>query len=357
MTTVQPVAPGSSVTRSSGYIVGPLYDSLLFILTPLLFVLVVTFLHYSGMQAWNAGFLGRSDVDVDFLLFSFGYVITMAHLVAVFYRSHLNRSIFPQFKARFTIVPILLFVGLYTLDAFYLVMIVFLRWFDVYHSSLQTFGFGRLYDMRAGNDPDAGRRLDYFLALLTYSGPIFAGVSLFQHIRFFEKFETLGLPALAAVPGWAMENQESITMTVLGGGILFLAYYVYRYWRLYQDGYNVSWQKVTLHVSLLICSVYAWGFNTFGQAFFIMESYHAVQYFALVWWSEKKNMQRVIGCERVSWGRQLAFLFFLVPCLAFGFFAFFSANTRLIFCILMVPEFLHYWYDGFVWSVRKKQIS
>jgi hypothetical protein len=32
-----------------------------------------------------------------------------------------------------------------------------------------------------------------------------------------------------------------------------------------------------------VCSIYAWGFNPFGLAFFIMNVFHAWQYFALIW--------------------------------------------------------------------------
>ena len=56
-------------------------------------------------------------------------------------------------------------------------------WWDVYHSSLQTFGFGRIYDAKQGNNPHAGRKLDIAMNLFLYVGPVLAGAQFAQHIR------------------------------------------------------------------------------------------------------------------------------------------------------------------------------
>jgi hypothetical protein len=47
---------------------------------------------------------------------------------------------------------------------------VLATFWDVYHSALQTFGFARIYDRKAGNDPMVGRRLDWHLNQLLYAG-------------------------------------------------------------------------------------------------------------------------------------------------------------------------------------------
>ena len=56
-----------------------------------------------------------------------------------------------------------------------------------------------------------------------------------------------------------------------------------RYRGYQRQGYRVSMQKVWLLASTALCSIYTWGFDSFGQAFFIMNFFHAWQYFALVW--------------------------------------------------------------------------
>lgn len=62
-------------------------------------------------------------------------------------------------------------------------------WWDVYHSALQTFGIGRIFDAKAGNDPEAGRALDLVLSLLLYAGPIACGSMLLYHASLLYSFE------------------------------------------------------------------------------------------------------------------------------------------------------------------------
>jgi hypothetical protein len=66
---------------------------------------------------------------------------------------------------------------------------VLVTFWDVYHSALQTFGFARIYDARAGNDPAVSRRLDWWLNQLFYVGPILAGATMMDHFEDFEEFE------------------------------------------------------------------------------------------------------------------------------------------------------------------------
>ena len=68
---------------------------------------------------------------------------------------------------------------------------VLATFWDVYHSSLQTFGLGRLYDKIAGNDPRVGRRLDIALNLYIYAGPIAAGATLMDHVDDFAEFKAV----------------------------------------------------------------------------------------------------------------------------------------------------------------------
>ncbi len=72
--------------------------------------------------------------------------------------------------------------------------------------------------------------------------------------------------------------------------------------RLARAGSRGSTQKITLHVLTGIASIYAWGFNPFGHGFFAMNFFRAWQYFAIVWSTDKKNVQRVFGVSAVPAG-------------------------------------------------------
>ena len=116
-------------------------------------------------------------------------------------------------------------------------------------------------------------------------------------------------------------------------------------------------QKVVLLVATGFCSIYTWGFNSFGEAFFIMNLFHAVQYFGLVWGSENKSMQKLFRLDGVSGGKLLTLVLFLSMAFGYGYFAqAIDGQVRSLLAITLVCSIMHFWYDGFVWSVRKRQI-
>ncbi|MFT5131577.1 MAG: hypothetical protein ACI9SC_000035, partial [Gammaproteobacteria bacterium] len=282
-----------------------------------------------------------------------------AHLFIVFFRSHGNRKIFKLYPYRFTLVPIVL-AALINSSLFFGVLILILAsWWDVYHSSLQTFGLGRIYDKKAGNaNMNIGRRLDYFLNLSLYVGPIFAGWALMPHMKVFNGYEQINDQSfLIQIPDLVFQYKSNITEFVFLIGLPFLIFYLYSYWRFYKAGYAISFQKIALLTCTAICSISAWGFNSFGQAFVIMNFFHAIQYFAIVWHFEKKNMQKSFGQEGKKRGVINTFLIFILIGISAGYFL--ETNMfyyESIFAVALTVSIMHFWYDSFIWSVRKSQV-
>ena len=181
--------------------------------------------------------------------------------VIVFFRSHGNPDIFRLHPFRFVWIPPLLYLALLSSRWILVSAAVLVTFWDVYHSALQTFGLARIYDRRQGNDPNVGRRLDWWLNLLLYAGPILAGVTMIDHFDDFEQFETVGATFFTAVPAFMTGHQRYFTWAVVVGGSLFLTYYVFAYAKLSKQGYCVSPLKTFLLASTGFCSIYTWGFN------------------------------------------------------------------------------------------------
>lgn len=145
-----------------------------------------------------------------------------------------------------------------------------------------------------------------------------------------------------------------MSWVVLSVGAAFLVAYVMVYWRLAQRGYKPPWLKIWLVGSTGFVSIYTWGFNSWGEAFLIMNLFHGVQYLALVWAMEKQR----IG-ERFRLGRRpgLALAIYLGGVAAYGFAVqILDADVTHLWAITIVVSLMHFWYDAFVWSVRKAQI-
>lgn len=348
-------AKGDSGPRS-GFIVSPFFDCLFFIFAPVLALVIGYGVAYTPVarQPWPPWVVheGISGALLQMVVF--------AHLILVFFRSHGNRHIFALYPIRFTVVPLLLFLGCWQSWQILVCTSVLATWWDVYHSGLQTFGLGRIYDMRAGNDAQAGRRLDYFLNLLLYVGPILGGAALMDHVNDFKEFGVpeVGWTTLASIPMWVAPRRTELHNLALAVAIPFLLYYLWAYWKLTRSGYRVSWQKVTLYVVTGAVSLFSWGYNGFGQAFLIMNFFHAWQYFAIVWWSENKNLSERFGVAHWRLGKPITFaiVFGSVGLYAIWSYGDPGKNTAVL-AVTLVVSIMHFWYDGFIWSVRKKQIA
>jgi len=337
--------------KRSTYIVGPAYDWAFFLLPPVVALLLG--IAVSGTWLTNAVVLW-SEQQVTPLGVALG-VLIQAHLVIVLLRSHGNRSVLRRHPYRFTLVPGLVLMGMLVSPVVAVACSVLATFWDVYHSGAQTFGFGRIYDAKRGNDPHEGRRLDFVLNQLLYAGPIVAGATMMDHVEDFTEFDAVGVALFTRVPALMSGHQAVLAKLVLGLGTVFVAYYLWSSVRMARRGRAVSWQKVVLLTSTGLVSIYTWGFNTWGEAFLIMNVFHAVQYFGIVWASERGNMQRLFRLERVRGGRVLTWWLFVGLALAYGLAVEAWGDGRSIawWSVTIVVSLMHFWYDGFIWSVRR----
>jgi hypothetical protein len=122
-------------------------------------------------------------------------------------------------------------------------------------------------------------------------------------------------------------------------------------------GYSPSPHKVFLLAGTALCSIVTWGWNSWGEAFFIMNAFHAVQYLALVWSTEGERLTTRMSLHRFAFGRPLVLALFLGSVVAYGAAVeLMDADIDTLWAITMVVSLMHFWYDAFIWSVQKKQI-
>ncbi len=286
--------------------------------------------------------------------------LTHAHLAAVFIRSHGNRQVLRLHPVRFWVVPVVLWVAIVASAWIAVAASVVATFWDVWHSGAQTFGFARIYDRNAGRPPTDGRTLDFWLNQLLYAGPILAGVSLMDHavvLGDFEEFDDPLSKLLSVVPIEAEGHASTLTWVVLVSGTTFVAFYVFRTLRAARLGRGPSKLSVFLVASTGLCSIYTWGLNSWGEAFFIMNFFHAVQYLGLVWAVERRNMTRSLRLEGRPWGGPVLLVLYLGTLLGYGVWVeLLDADITWLWALTMVVSLMHFWYDAFIWSVRKNQI-
>lgn len=343
-----------STQARSPYIVGKRYDWAFFLAPPLAAMLV-------GVALGPTSLANRPIDDDGSTVSSFFLgALIHAHLVAVFVRSHGNPALRRRFPIRFFVVPVALLLAIVASPWVAVTAMVVATFWDVWHSGAQTFGFARIYDRNWGADTHRGRTLDFWLNQLLYAGPVLAGATLMDHLLVLEEFEIFDgeiADFLVLVPARAEGYASTLAWVVVLLGTAFVAYYLYAQWRAFVAGHPISPLKVYLLASTAFCSIVTWGFNPWGQAFFIMNAFHAVQYLALVWAVEGKRMTAALKLGRLPFGRPVAAAAFLGAVFFYGFSVeIFEPSSEIFWAVTIVVSLMHFWYDAFLWSVQKKHI-
>nr|MBI1228772.1 hypothetical protein [Cytophagales bacterium] len=353
---IDSIPVNSGEIKNDGYIVSKLYDWIWFIGAPTIGLITAFILLFTGVAEIEI----ELSEDHHYSLFDLSMsVFLTGHLVLVFFRSHGNSKIFALHPIRFTLIPILLliYMNYSATGILYLYVIAFL--WDAHHSAAQTFGLGRIYDMRMGNHQQVGRRLDYFLNLFIWVGPILAGASLIDYSNTF--FNDLLYPAgfeMKELPTTVYNHKSDITKLVFVIGIPLLAYYLFEYWKYYKRGYLISVNKVVLYVTTALISIFSWGFNTLGEAFFVMNFFHAWQYFAIVWAFEKKSITNIFRLSKFKNGKYFSIFLLIIIGFTYGLWGTIAgdSDSKFSHSLILTVSLLHFWYDGFIWSVKRQQV-
>jgi len=165
-----------------------------------------------------------------------------------------------------------------------------------------------------------------------------------------------GISFLYGVVGVLQRNHTNIARAVLAFGIPFCCYYVYAYYRLSRRGYRISWQKTWLLIIASLVSIYIWGFHSFHEGFFVQNFFHSLQYFAIVIFVEHKHVAQLFKLDRLAWGGLLAAGWMIAFSFVFGVWASNFSSGDAAMSTLVTGAIMHYWYDGFIWSVKQKQV-
>lgn len=328
---------------------GPRFDFLFFWGAPILAAILV----WAWVMASGAMPSAIGQGAVAGLVYAVA-VLTFAHLVAVVPRAYLNRDVFSTNRKRLVIVPLLLVASLLLSPVLLVCAAVLAVLWDVHHSAMQTFGIGRIYDMKAGNGPHVLRSTDLRLNWALYVGPIAAGASLITHAESFSNFERLDWALLASGPGVIAGHADAIRYAAIAAWAAAIAWAVRDYRAASAAGYAMPVHKAALLGSTGFVSILAWGFAPPFMAFAIINLFHAVQYFALVWLKEGERIAAAL--PRSGGSRRIALGAFLLACGSFGILYSAIDQKSLLIAPFLACSLLHFWFDSFVWSVRKKQV-
>lgn len=343
----------SETTPKPWYIHTKKSDLLFIILCPLLSFLLVLAICEPRMK--NGAFLYGKETPYWFAIAS--TMLTHMHVLLIFVRSHLNQTVFKRYKYRFTLIPLIILLSMWISPLLFGALGILAFYWDEWHSIMQTFGFGRIYDSRIGNDPVMGRKMDMgmcfvlgllpHLILLTYLPDSQRSEGL---IEYFEMSESM-----IKNYGWVL---GALRIPLYTFGIGYALFYLQRYRSLRKSGYKIPMAKLGLFAVTGVTTILTASFFTVADGIFFGNIYHALQYVFIVFVSERSNLSEITGLkQKHNKGVNLLYFLVIIPfMLVFAGLRQMTSALPYLAAFWLLTSLMHFWFDGFIWSVRRQDV-
>jgi tetratricopeptide (TPR) repeat protein len=337
-----PAAPASAPRKL--WILDSWRDLILYVGTPLLL-----------LPAFALAQARWSPQDIYLFVAAFG---AMGHHLPGMIRAYGDRVLFERFKWRFIFAPLFLLVvctAFFWWDLKGILLVVF--FWGVWHGLMQTYGFCRIYDAKAGTFDALTRRLDFAMCVIWFATAV--ALSPYRLSDTLETYYMCGGPFIA--PSVIQHGQQLILFAAITVSVLFLLHFG-RLW-------IIGKRPNPVKVALLVTSIAFWWYCNnlvanilVGIALF--EVFHDVQYLSLVWIYNRNRVEKdsnIGGFMRFVFRRSGSLIGLYVGLVfAYGSLSYFNAHLgmetvkRILTGVVTASTLLHFYYDGFIWKVRER---
>lgn len=354
------------------YFINKWYDNIFIIFPPLYCILAIVFYQ-----------------DFDFEHIFFWYIVQGFAATTTMYRAYLNLEVLKKFWFRLLVVPFILWgMMLYSME--WLLFFIFIEIiYDIWHSSLQTWGICRIYDVKKGNSAKAGRDLDRIMNLYLYAGPLLAGVNFVEILSYMGNFkDTQNFQFVSEFFSIIVELKYYISYSVIGSFFIFLAYYLLKVRALKKEGYQPSLYKNLVLINTAVLCITCGFIDDYAIVYLALNFSHAIQTFGIGYFSEKETFKKNLKLENKKYGTLITLGIFLIGLSFIGalegsldvaeehFFVLvdhpdnlatvyldrfnYLKNFPLILFLMQwrtIASIMHYWSDSFIWSLQKKTLT
>ena len=387
MASVAIPVPRDSVPRlKQNWVISPVWDMLLIVAAPPIALLWGT---------WTSKHLGPEVVLVTFAIF------TIAHHLPTFIRIYGDLDLLRRFRWSLLLGPVVPFslsmllmasaiAGGQKLENLLFLTIILSLW-DPWHFLMQHYGFMRIYDRPNTALRGVGARMDLSISAIWYATILLAAVQWLPDLLY--RFQCdHGIPVL---PIFSAGVYPFLERFFLAGAVLMSGVYLgYVAW-CYSRGHFISWVKLLMLVTTFGVMYLAYVPNrvmanwqpewNFAVGYATVNMVHVTQYLAIVWQYNRNLVRRPERGRAGAFSRFFArsgilvASFYVGVCLLYGFILSQPGQKAagalvgslpgsdgpnhamlwymaIIISVGFTSNLLHYYYDGFIWKVRHREV-
>ncbi len=242
----------------------------------------------------------------------------------------------------------LLILGLILLPShllFYFACLVAL--WDLWHISMQNFGLARIYEVKATKDAKRNRLSDKLIHLSIFLIPAFVLTRFTISLDIEELFAS---KAPWGELNYISELSSGSTQFIILG-LIFSATIVITLVKAFLSK-DISRNKLIFTLALSISIFLAFVFLPIEQAITMIALLHALQYYWIVWHKEKAHLFTKLSAIT-------SLLIFILVTFLCTFLIYLIVEEWFEVGVAMIVaiRILHFWYDGFIWSVRSNDLQ
>lgn len=330
--------------RPAPWIVAPWHDLAWIVAAPALVFLGISLagLRWSGDQ-----------------ITAFALVFAIGHHLPGMMRAYGDRELFARFRWRFILAPAVLVAGcLYASpDRFAAVALATGIW-GWWHYLMQTYGFARIYDGKAGSLAPLTRWLDYAMCVAWFAAPL--ALTSKGNFIYVNLLARTGMPVISAE---ALAGLRTVAVAgVLVVTALFAANLVW------QTAHGRPPSPIKLALMATTFTYYWYSLATVDNilvSYALFELFHDVQYLTIVWAFNRRRVESgagVGGLTRFLFRQRGWLVGLYVLCVAgYGLLNHFAKQVSsetvrdALIGVFTASTLLHYYYDGFIWKLRESE--
>ena len=330
-----------------GYIVSQRSDALWFVTLPFL--------------AFAAAMLAEAQLPAVWAV-AVSFVVTVPHQGVTFLRVYASPAELRRWPRRLVAGPLILIPAVAWMSQFdpWSLVLILTLW-DHQHSIMQQYGFGRIYDFKAGTGGERTPRFDFYLNWVLF-------VNMLIVSEVFTRFWIRLLLEAGFTPSPEMvQNLHAASWSFTA---IYLVFYVGHVIGTLREGRSINPGKYLF----LAASYFLWYSLAFATVSLVVWSIghrimHGIQYIVMVYFYNRNNIERTGGDSALlrylgqpGAGHVAAFVgacgLYAVAFWQLSLERHFSQDYD-IFAYSLISSFalLHYYMDAFIWKIRRPELS